>query len=268
MRNNSDANNNLINNAPLDKLKENLSGLDAASDDVFFDALETLNESSTDEHEQDEEFFDALSGDEAQEQISAGKKPAVYLPDFSTISLSQAVKKAAEVAGMLARYGTLTIFGALINGANADDRTEAPPQKTTTTTTTPVPPTTTTTTTPPPTTTTTTTPAPVDIALVYGSMEPCFGGTIDDHMGAHVVLSSVVSITTNFSIQVSYVLPGNTCGVGESTQSFSVTVPAGSTSDNFQACVEGAYFPAGATVCSACILSCDNPAVDLTGATC
>jgi hypothetical protein len=130
--------------------------------------------------------------------------------------------------------------------------------------------TTTTTTTPAPTTTTTTTPTPgsINIALVYGSMEPCFGGSIDDHMGAHVVLSSTVSVDTNFLVQVSYVGIGNTCGVGESTQSFPVIVPAGSSSDNFQACVDGAYFPAGAVVCSACILSCDNPAVNLTGATC
>jgi len=130
--------------------------------------------------------------------------------------------------------------------------------------------TTTTTTTPAPTTTTTTTPTPgsINVALVYGSMEPCFGGSIDDHMGAHVVLSSTVSVDTNFLVQVSYVGIGNTCGVGESTQSFPVIVPAGSSSDNFQACVDGAYFPAGAVVCSACILSCDNPAVNLTGATC
>ncbi len=130
--------------------------------------------------------------------------------------------------------------------------------------------TTTTTTTPAPTTTTTTTPTPgpVDVSLVYGSMEPCFGGSIDDHMGAHVILSSAVNVTTNFLVQVSYVGIGNTCGVGESTQSFPVIVPAGSSSDNFQACVDGAYFPAGAVVCSACILSCDNPAVNLTGATC
>ncbi len=99
-------------------------------------------------------------------------------------------------------------------------------------------------------------------------MQPCVGGTIDDFMGADVTLSSAVSVDTEFVINVAYVLPGNSCGVGASVQAIYVTIPAGSSASSFNACTSGAYFSSGATICSACIASCNNPSVNITTAAC
>jgi hypothetical protein len=99
-------------------------------------------------------------------------------------------------------------------------------------------------------------------------MQPCIGGTIDDYMGAFVGVSSPVSVDTTFSVDVKYVQPGNSCVGPNSTQGFSITILAGQTSSNFDACSYGAYFPAGAVICSACIGSCDNPEVDFTANSC
>jgi len=103
---------------------------------------------------------------------------------------------------------------------------------------------------------------------VNGYMEPCIGGTVDDHMGAAVFLDAPVAVDTEFEVQVSYVFPGNSCGFGNNTQTFFVTVLAGETVSNFNACSSGYYISGGANICSACIVSCDNPDVDLTGFTC
>jgi hypothetical protein len=117
-------------------------------------------------------------------------------------------------------------------------------------------------------TTTTTTAPPLAASGVNGYMQPCVGGTIDDFMGASVNTNSAVSVDSNFDIIVSYVLPGNACGFGESTQLFTVTIESGSQSSNFNACLNGAYFSSGATICSACVSSCDNPAVDISAVDC
>ena len=103
---------------------------------------------------------------------------------------------------------------------------------------------------------------------VNGYMEPCIGGTIDDHMGAAVFLDAPVAVDTQFQVVVSYVFPGNTCGFGNMTQTFYVDILAGESVSNFNACSSGYYIGSGATICSACISSCDNPDVDLTGFTC
>jgi hypothetical protein len=103
---------------------------------------------------------------------------------------------------------------------------------------------------------------------VNGYMEPCIGGTVDDHMGAAVFLDAPVAVDTEFEVQVSYVFPGNSCGFGNNTQTFFVTVLAGETVSNFNACSSGYYISGGANICSACIVSCDNSDVDLTGFTC
>jgi len=99
-------------------------------------------------------------------------------------------------------------------------------------------------------------------------MEPCIGGTIDDHMGAAVFVATPVDVDTIFDVQVSYVFPGNSCGVGNSTQNFSIEILAGDTSSNFLACSQGYYISTGATICGACIISCDNPDVDITSFSC
>jgi hypothetical protein len=96
---------------------------------------------------------------------------------------------------------------------------------------------------------------------VFGYMEPCIGGTIDDFMGASVYLTSEVDVDTEFIVNVSHIDIGASCGSGESTNTFYVTVPSGSTTSVFNACSNGAYYPSGRTICSACISSCDNPLV-------
>lgn len=125
--------------------------------------------------------------------------------------------------------------------------------------------TTTTTTTAAPTTTTTS--ATQTVQGVFGYMEPCIGGTIDDHMGASVYTNTPVLVDTMFEVYVYWVFPGNSCQYPTS-QYFQVTIPAGETSSNFNACYNGAYFSSGATICSACIISCDNPSVTIGGFAC
>jgi hypothetical protein len=104
------------------------------------------------------------------------------------------------------------------------------------------------------------------VTNVFGYMEPCIGGTIDDHMGASVMLNSAVSVDTSFNVDVTYVYPPMSCSSGGSTytQSFTVEILQGQTSSSFNACSSGAYFQGGANICSACITYCSNPAVDLS----
>jgi hypothetical protein len=108
----------------------------------------------------------------------------------------------------------------------------------------------------------------VSAIAVGGYMQPCVGGTIDDYMGASVTLSGPVIVDTEVVVNVNYVFPGNSCGFGESTQAIYLTIPSGSTTDNFDACLNGIYFSGGATICSECIASCDNPSVDLSTFSC
>lgn len=119
--------------------------------------------------------------------------------------------------------------------------------------------------TPPPTPTMTQTPSPTacnNVTAVFGYMEPCIGGTIDDHMGAAVQVQNNVSVDTTFEVYVYYQNPGGSCNPATNlSQYFQVTIPAGDSSSNFNACSFGAYFPSGAVVCDACIISCDNPSI-------
>jgi hypothetical protein len=110
--------------------------------------------------------------------------------------------------------------------------------------------------------------SPISVSGVFGSMEPCIGGSINDYMGANISVSSPVNVDTVFGVDVYYVLPGNSCAGPKSTQGFSLTILAGESSSTFDACDNGVYFSGGAVICSACIVSCDNPAVSLTGFTC
>ncbi len=103
---------------------------------------------------------------------------------------------------------------------------------------------------------------------VGGSMQPCVGGTIDDFMGASVSVDYPVAIDSVFEVSVKYVTPGNSCGVGESSQSIYVTIFAGDTYSTFDACTSGVYFSSGAVICSACVASCDNPSVNLSTSSC
>lgn len=98
---------------------------------------------------------------------------------------------------------------------------------------------------------------------VGGSMEPCVGGSIDDHMGANVSISNEVDVDTEFVVNVYWTSIGASCSSGVSTQTFYVTIPSGSMSSTFNACSNGAYFSSGAQICGACISSCDNPNINI-----
>jgi hypothetical protein len=118
------------------------------------------------------------------------------------------------------------------------------------------------------TTTTTTTAGPIQVTGVFGYMQPCIGGTIDDYMGASVNLSAPVSVDTEVVVDVKYVFPGSSCGVGEYSQLIFLTIPSGSQNDNFNACTNGIYFSGGTVICDACVYSCDNPAIDFSAQSC
>lgn len=102
-------------------------------------------------------------------------------------------------------------------------------------------------------------PSTINVQSVGGYMEPCTGGSVDDYMGAVVVLDSPVTVDTNFSVVVSYVETGGTCGGFQLTETFSVDILTGDNISNFNACSQGTFFPDGAVICGACISSCDNP---------
>ena len=94
-------------------------------------------------------------------------------------------------------------------------------------------------------------------------MEPCIGGTIDDFMSAGVYLTAPVTVETNFDVTVWYKDIGNSCSfpnitTGAYSTSFTVTVLAGESSGDVDACTRGQYFPSGANICGACVTGSDN----------
>jgi hypothetical protein len=100
-------------------------------------------------------------------------------------------------------------------------------------------------------------------------MEPCIGGTIDDFMGASVYLTSPVTVDTIFDVTVYYQTIGSSCPspnitTGTYSQFFQITVLAGQSSSNFNACINGYYFPSGANICGACITNDDNTVDTIT----
>jgi len=111
------------------------------------------------------------------------------------------------------------------------------------------------------------------VTSVIGYMEPCIGGTIDDHMGAYVNLNTPVNVNTRFSVTV-YFQNGNS-GIScqstlsnNSSTSFDIFIVAGQSFGTTIACENGQYFQQGATICGACINSCDNPLVSLGSFSC
>jgi hypothetical protein len=98
---------------------------------------------------------------------------------------------------------------------------------------------------------------------VGSSMQPCSGGTLDDYMGASVNISNAVDVDTEFEVQVTYTSVGANCAIEDPTQTIYVTIPSGSTSSNFDACLNGIYFQGGVQICSTCINSCDNPNITI-----
>lgn len=104
----------------------------------------------------------------------------------------------------------------------------------------------------------------IDVVNVFGYMEPCIGGTIDDYMGAQIYLNAPVTVDTTFDVEVKFAFPGALCNPSYfQSQYFQLVVPAGEQGSNFNACNNGAYFPGGATICSACVNSYYNNTVDV-----
>lgn len=97
-----------------------------------------------------------------------------------------------------------------------------------------------------------TTPPPPVVTVVSASagFQPCIGGTVDDFIGGQIMLSGPVSVDTPFSIDFSYVTPGNTCGYGNIGGTLFGTVLAGESSGTVDACTQGIYVSSGGTMCS------------------
>jgi hypothetical protein len=107
------------------------------------------------------------------------------------------------------------------------------------------------------------TPVEINVESVGGFMEPCTGGAIDDYMGAIVVLDAPADVDTAFVVEVYYVATGSTCGGTQFTETFNVDILEGDDISNFDACTQGVNFPTGAVICGACIVSCDNPNIEI-----
>lgn len=90
-----------------------------------------------------------------------------------------------------------------------------------------------------------------------GYMEPCIGGTIDDHMGATVYLDNPVTVDTLFDVIVKWSNLNTSCNFPYE-QSFSVEVLAGQSSSNFVACNQGYYMSSGANICGALVTGHNN----------
>lgn len=113
----------------------------------------------------------------------------------------------------------------------------------------------------------TTQPTPI-VASGGGGAQACLGGTYDDYLGASVSLTAPVTVDTDFTVTVYYVLQGNPCTYPNITlagyaQTFTVTVLAGSTYGYIDSCgPQGIYVSGGATGCGACITGYSGNAVD------
>ena len=115
---------------------------------------------------------------------------------------------------------------------------------------------------------------PSIITSVGGFTQPCYGGTIDDFMGASVYLDSNVSVDTLVNVTVYYQNgnSGTQCFNPvylNSTASFYVLVQAGTNSGQSDVCNgQGQYFPQGAIICGSCVSGTDNPNVTYSSVTC
>ena len=105
------------------------------------------------------------------------------------------------------------------------------------------------------------------IVALGGNMEACIGGTINDYMGAYVILDSPVTMDTTIEITVyyqyanSYISCDSTLSNNNSVM-FSVFIPSGQTGGSVEACSQGSYFSTGAIICGACANSSDNPSIN------
>ena len=115
---------------------------------------------------------------------------------------------------------------------------------------------------------------PSIITSVGGFTQPCYGGTIDDFMGASVYLDSNVSVDTLVNVTVYYQNgnSGTQCFNPvylNSTASFYVLVQAGTNSGQSDVCNgQGQYFPQGAIICGSCVSGTDNPNVTYSSVAC
>ena len=112
----------------------------------------------------------------------------------------------------------------------------------------------------------TTQPTPI-VASGGGGAQSCLGGTFDDYLGASVSLTAPVTVDTDFSVTVYYVPQGNPCTypnitLGSNSQTFTVTVFAGTTYGIVDSCNGGVFISGGALACGACITGYSGNNVD------
>jgi hypothetical protein len=105
------------------------------------------------------------------------------------------------------------------------------------------------------------------ITAIGGNMESCVGGTIDDYMGAYVLLDSPVTMDTTIQVTVYYQYANSfiSCDStlsNNNSVTFEVFIPFGQSNGLVDACTAGSYFSTGAIICGACANSSDNPSIN------
>jgi hypothetical protein len=97
----------------------------------------------------------------------------------------------------------------------------------------------------------------------------CIGGTIDEYMTAYIGLNNIVVSDTTFELEVKYVYSGNTCTLENFFYAyFTLVVPAGSNGQQLDMCTQGAYVGFPFSICSTCVVSCSNPAINISSFDC
>ena len=109
-------------------------------------------------------------------------------------------------------------------------------------------------------------------ATAGGGFQPCQGGTIDDTLTAGVSVydsngnAYPVSVDTTFDVVVYYVYAGGSCNYSNLSanysQTFTITIPAGSYYANIDCNNGGIFIGGGGTSCGTCITSYYGNTVD------
>jgi hypothetical protein len=104
---------------------------------------------------------------------------------------------------------------------------------------------------------------------VSGYAGSCIGGTGNDYMSAYIALNNIVLANTTFEIEVKYVYHGNACTMDNYYYAnFTLVVQTGNNNADLDMCTQGAYIPFPFDICSTCIVSCSNSAIDISTFAC
>ena len=97
----------------------------------------------------------------------------------------------------------------------------------------------------------------------------CIGGTINEYMTAYIGLNNIVVSDTTFELEVKYVYSGNSCTPENFFAAyFTLVVPAGSNGQELDMCTYGAYIGFPFSICSTCVISCSDPAINISAFDC